>query len=122
MSPAVRSDDWRVRTLDRVRRLIAKSAPDATEEMKWKKPTNPAGVPVWSMHGMICTGESYKDKVKLTFAHGASLPDPQGLFNGNDKGHTRRSIDIREADKIDESAFTSLIRAAVAHNRAKAGP
>jgi hypothetical protein len=112
--------DWRISTLAKIRTLIKQAAPDAVEEMKWKKPSNPAGVPLWSLHGMICTGETYKDKVKLTFAYGASLADPHGLFNGNDKGQTRRSIDLREDHPLDEKAFTALVHAAVAHNQGKA--
>jgi hypothetical protein len=114
--------DWRDSTMRHIRTLITQAAPDVIEEMKWKKPSNPAGVPLWSLHGMICTGETYKDKVKLTFASGASLPDPHRLFNGNDTGKTRRSIDIRENHPLDDSAFTALVRAAVAHNQRKAKP
>jgi hypothetical protein len=116
---ADRQNDWRNITLQHVRILIRKAAPGAVEEMKWKKPSNPAGVPVWSHHGMICTGETYKEKVKLTFAHGASLPDPHRLFNGNDTGQTRRSIDLRENHHIDEAAFIELVRSAVSHNTGK---
>jgi hypothetical protein len=102
----------------RVRRLIHQADPAAVEELKWRKPSNPAGVPVWSHDGIICTGETYKDKVKLTFAKGASLPDPAGLFNDSLEGSTRRAIDIREGDKIDEKALAGLIRAAVRLNTA----
>ncbi|MEP6982449.1 MAG: DUF1801 domain-containing protein, partial [Sphingomicrobium sp.] len=91
--------------------------PDVVEEVKWRKPMNPAGVPVWSDHGMICTGESYKAAVKLTFARGAAIDDPSGLFNASLDGNTRRAIDFRQGDKIDEKAFKDLIRAAVSLNR-----
>ncbi len=108
--------DWRGETLARVRTLIKQADPDAVEEVKWRKPSNPAGVPVWSHDGIICTGETYKNKVKLTFARGAALLDPSGLFNSSLDGNTRRAIDIREGDKIDEKALQALIRAAVALN------
>ena len=111
--------DWRSATLDRVRHLIKQADPDAVEEVKWRKPSNPAGVPTWSHGGMICTGETYKDKVKLTFARGASLEDPSRLFNAGLDGGTRRAIDIRDGDEIDEAAFTALIREAVALNLSK---
>jgi hypothetical protein len=110
--------DWRGETLARVRRLIKQADPEVVEEWKW-------GIPVWSHAGIICTGETYKDKVKLTFAKGASLKDPTGLFNSSLEGNTRRAIDFHEGDKIDEKAFKALIRAAVALNTsvgAKAGP
>lgn len=113
--------DWRGETLERIRNLIQQTDPDVVEEVKWRKPSNPAGVPVWSQGGMICTGETYKDKVKLTFARGASLKDPSGLFNSGLDGGTRRAIDIREGDEIDEAAFTALIREAVALNLSKGG-
>jgi hypothetical protein len=109
--------DWRGETLARLRKLIKEADPDVVEEVKWRKPSNPAGVPVWSHDGMICTGETYRDKVKLTFAYGASLDDPSKLFNSSLDGNTRRAIDIREGEKIDEQAFTALVRAAVAFNR-----
>jgi hypothetical protein len=105
--------DWRGETLARVRVLIKQADPDVVEELKWAKPSNPGGVPVWSHAGIICTGETYKDKVKLTFAKGASLPDPAGLFNSSLEGNTRRAIDIHEGGQIDEEAFKALIRAAV---------
>jgi hypothetical protein len=89
------------------------------EAVKWKKPTKPAGVPVWSRGGIICTGETYRGKVKLTFARGALLPDPAGLFNGSLGGNTMRAIDITEGREIDEDAFTALVRAAIAHNEGK---
>lgn len=111
--------DWRSETLARVRKLIEEADPEAVEERKWRKPSNPAGVPTWSHAGLICTGETYRDKVKLTFAKGASLPDPAGLFNSGLDGGTRRAIDIREGETIDEEAFKALIRAAVALNLAK---
>jgi hypothetical protein len=111
--------DWRADTLDHIRRLIREAAPDAVEERKWKKPSNPAGVPTWSHGGIICTGETYKDKVKLTFARGASLADPARLFNAGLDGGTRRAIDIREGDRLDEPAFKALIKAAVAENLAR---
>jgi hypothetical protein len=111
--------DWRRETLARVRALIEEADPDVIEEAKWKKANNPAGVPTWSHDGIICTGETYKDKVKLTFAKGASLPDPARLFNAADTGATRRAIDIREGDKLNEKAFKALVKAAVALNGAK---
>jgi hypothetical protein len=108
--------DWRSEKLNHIRKLIHEADPDAVEEVKWRKPSNPAGVPTWSHAGLICTGETYKDKVKLTFAHGASLPDPSGLFNASLDAGTRRAIDLREDDEIDETAFKALIREAVARN------
>ena len=111
--------DWRGAALARMRRLIKDADPDVVEEVKWRKPSNPAGVPVWSHAGMICTGETYKDKIKLTFAQGASLPDPAKLFNSSLDGGTRRAIDIREDDAVDEKAFKELFRAAVALNLAR---
>ena len=111
--------DWRGETLARARKLIHDADPDVLEELKWRKPSNPAGVPVWSHAGMICTGETYKDKVKLTFANGASLPDPAGLFNSSLEGNTRRAIDIREGEELDAGAFIAIVRAAVALNLAK---
>src|SRR5919202_4929002 len=97
--------DWRGAVLARVRRLIRAADPDVVEEVKWRKPSNPAGVPVWSHGGIICTGETYKDKVKLTFALGASVPDPDKLFNASLDAGTRRAIDLREGHEIDETAF-----------------
>jgi hypothetical protein len=108
-------DDWRGRTLSRIRALIRQADPDAVEEWKWVKPTSP-GVPVWSHDGTICTGEVYKDKVKMTFAKGASLPDPSGLFNSSLGGNTRRAIDFHEGDEVDEEALKALVRAAVTRN------
>jgi hypothetical protein len=112
--------DWRSETLSRVRKLIRQADPEVSEEAKWRKPSNPNGVPTWEHAGIICTGETYKDKVKLTFARGASLEDPTRLFNSSLEGNTRRAIDIREGDEIDEQAFKALIRAAVALNVSKA--
>ena len=111
-------DDWRGTLLKRLRKLIQEADPEVIEEVKWRKPSNPSGVPAWSDHGMICTGETYKDKVKLTFARGAALDDPSHLFNSSLDGGTRRAIDIRQGDAIDEAAFKALIRAAAELNRA----
>jgi hypothetical protein len=108
--------NWQGETLSRIRRLIHEADPDGIEEVKWRKPTNPNGVPVWSHDGIICTGETYQDKLKLTFTNGASLDDPADLFNASLDGNERRAIDIYEGDDIDEEAFKSLIRAAVAQN------
>jgi len=108
--------DWRAETIARIRTLIQEADPDVIEEVKWRKPSNPAGVPVWSHDGIICTGETYKDKVKLTFAKGASLPDPTRLFNSSLEGNTRRAIDIFDGDKLNEKALKALVRAAVALN------
>ncbi|MHB1584200.1 MAG: DUF1801 domain-containing protein [Acidimicrobiales bacterium] len=110
--------DWRGRVLGDVRRIIREADPDVVEEWKWVKPTNP-GVPVWSHHGGICTGETYKSVVKLTFHQGASLADPTGLFNASLDGKVRRAIDIKEGDPLDEKALGDLVRAAVAFNVAK---
>jgi hypothetical protein len=110
---------WRAEVLARVRSLIKAADPDVVEEVKWRKPSNPSGVPVWSHHGIVCTGETYRDKVKLTFARGAALPDPAGLFNASLDAGTRRAIDIREGDEIDEQALRALVRAAIALNLAK---
>ena len=107
---------WRAETLAEVRRLIHEADPDIVEECKWIKPTNPLGVPVWSHAGIVCTGEAYKQVVKMTFAQGASLADSRGLFNSSLEGNTRRAIDFHEGDKIDETALKALIRAAVALN------
>jgi hypothetical protein len=107
--------DWRGKTLSRMRKLIKEADPDVVEEVKWVKPTNP-GVPTWSHDGIICTGETYKAVVKLTFAKGASLPDPAKLFNSSLEGNTRRAIDIHEGETVDAGAFKTLIRAAVAFN------
>src|SRR6267378_3313431 len=107
--------DWREETLLRMRKLIKKADPDVVEEWKWVKPTKP-GTPVWSHGGIICTGESYKNVVKLTFAKGASLKDPARIFNSSLDGNARRAIDIDEGEEVDESAFKALIRQAVAFN------
>ena len=113
--------DWRGKTLARVRSLIRQADPGVVEEVKWRKPSNGMrGVPVWSHGGIVCTGETYKNAVKLTFAKGASLTDPAGLFNASLAGNTRRAIDIREGEDIDAKAFTALIRAAVALNKSSA--
>ena len=111
-------DDWRGSTLSRIRNFIKQVDPDVVEDLKWRKPTNPAGVPVWSHDGLLCTGETYKDHVKVTFAKGASLKDPSRLFNASLEGNARRAIDVHEGEEIDEEAFKDLIRAAVALNRA----
>jgi hypothetical protein len=108
-------DDWRGETLSRMRKLIKQADPDVVEEVKWVKPTNP-GTPTWSHDGIICTGETYKSAVKLTFAKGASLKDPAKLFNASLGGNTRRAIDIHKGEKVDADAFKALIRAAVALN------
>jgi hypothetical protein len=107
-------DDWRGKTLSQVRALIKKADPEVVEEWKWR------GVPVWSHDGIICTGETYKSVVKLTFLKGASLEDPSGLFNSSLEGNARRAIDLHEGDEIDEGAFKALIRVAVALNRSSA--
>lgn len=109
-------DDWRGAALAQVRRLIREVDPDVVEEIKWVKPSNPAGVPTWSHGGIICTGEVYKAHVKLSFFSGASLEDPSGLFSSSLGGGTRRAIDLHEHTPLDEDAFRALIRAAVAHN------
>lgn len=108
--------DWRGETLARLRALIREADPRVVEAVKWAKPTTPSGVPIWEHEGIICTGEVYKDYVKLTFAQGAALADPGGLFNAGLGGGTRRAIDIREGGAIDSAAFKALIAAAVAHN------
>ena len=108
---------WRAETLAEVRRMIHEADPDIVEECKWIKPSNPSGVPVWSHAGIVCTGEAYKQVVKLTFAQGASLEDPRGLFNSSLEGNTRRAIDIREGELFDAEAFKALIQAAVAENQ-----
>ena len=108
--------DWRGETLARIRGLIKLADPEIVEEVKWRKPSNQSGVPVWSHAGIVCTGETYPDTVKLTFAKGASLADPSGLFNASLDAGTRRAIDIRESDSIDGEAFKALVRNAVALN------
>ena len=112
--------DWRGEMLARVRAIIRQADPDVVETVKWQKPSNPAGVPVWEHDGILCTGETYKAVVKLTFANGASLPDPTGLFNSCLEGNMRRAIDIHEGDRIDEKALKAMIRAAVELNSSKA--
>jgi hypothetical protein len=115
--------DWRGETLARVRALIREADPEIVEEVKWRKPSNAmSGVPVWSHAGIVCTGETYKNAVKLTFAKGAALEDPSGLFNASLEGNMRRAIDLHEGEKIDATAFKALIRAAVARNTAPRAP
>jgi hypothetical protein len=111
------SDDWQSATVERLRSLILGSEPEMVEEAKWRKASNPDGVPTFSCDGLVCTVETYRDKVKLTFARGASLDDPAGLFNASLDAGTRRAIDIREDEAIDDDAFVALIQEAVAHNR-----
>jgi hypothetical protein len=110
--------DWKAHTLSHIRELIVDADPSIVEEIKWRKPSNPDGVPVWSHGGIICTGETYKDKVKLTFMKGASLDDPKGLFNASLEGDARRAIDLFEDSQLDEAAFKDLVRAAVGLNDA----
>jgi hypothetical protein len=112
--------DWRGTMLARLRTLIKAADPDVVEEVKWRKPSNPSGVPTWSHAGIVCTGETYKDKVKLTFARGASLDDPSSLFNSSLDGGTRRAIDFHEGDAVDEEALKALIREAVLLNVSRA--
>ena len=112
--------DWRGETFRQLRALIHEADPKVVETLKWAKAANPSGVPVFEHDGILCTGESYKDKVKLTFAQGAALPDPAGLFNSSLDGNVRRAIDFKEGDQVNEKAFKALIRAAVAHNTARA--
>src|SRR4051794_10816474 len=111
--------DWRGETLAQLRRLIHEADPGVVEAVKWIKPTNPSGVPTWEHAGIICTGEVYKATVKLTFAQGAALTDPAGLFNAGFGGGTRRAIDVREGETIDPASFKALIKEAVAHNLSK---
>jgi len=111
------SDDWRTVMIERVRSLIMKAEPDMVEEAKWRKASNPDGVPTFSCAGLVCTVETYKDKVKLTFARGASLDDPAGLFNASLDAGTRRAIDLHEGDALDENDFVALVREAVDLNR-----
>jgi hypothetical protein len=113
--------DWRGETLSRLRALIHEADPEVEESVKWRKISNPLGVPVWEHAGIICTGELYRDKVKLTFAYGASLDDPAGLFNSSLDGNTRRAIDVTEGGALDAEAFKALIREAVALNVVKKG-
>lgn len=128
-SPAARIDaklaglgDWRGAALTRMRALIREADPEVVETVKWVKPSNPSGVPTWEHAGILCTGEVYKGYVKLTFANGAALEDPAGLFNAGLTGGTRRAIDIREGDTVDAAAFKALVREAVALNVAKKKP
>lgn len=114
--------DWRGETLAEARRIILKAAPGIVEEIKWVKPTNPSGVPVWSQEGIVCTGETYKAVVKLTFAQGAKLADPTGLFNASLEGGTRRAIDIREGEQLNAVALAALVKAAVSYNRSRSKP
>jgi hypothetical protein len=116
MKKPVKKTDWRGEILAKVRTIIKAADPAVIEDVKWRKPSNPAGVPVWEHDGLICTGETYKDKVKLTFARGAALKDPTGLFNSSLDGNVRRAIDIREGDKINEKALKALVREAVEMN------
>jgi hypothetical protein len=111
--------NWREDTLARMRALILEADPEMIEERKWRKPSNPAGVPVWSHHGIICTGETYKKAVKLTFARGADVPDPSRLFNAGREGNMRRAIDIAEGETVNAAAFKALVKAAVRINRAE---
>jgi len=115
------ASDWRHARLARIRALTLEADPAIVEENKWKKPTKPAGTPTWSCDGIICTGETYRDKIKLTFARGASLPDPARLFNASLDAGVRRAIDLHEHDELDEAAYVTLVRAAIAANRAKTG-
>lgn len=112
--------DWRGETLAQARRLILEADPEVVEAVKWRKPTNPAGVPVWERAGIVCTGDAFKDKVKLTFARGALLPDPTGLFNASLEGNAMRAVDIREGERIDGEALKAMVRAAVALNLSRA--
>ena len=119
--PKPKAGDWREATLDRIRELILEADPEMIEERKWRKPSNGmAGVPVWSHDGIVCTGEKYKNYVKMTFAKGAFVKDPSGLFNSSLEGNLRRAIDVHEADKLDEKALKALIRAAVGLNESSA--
>jgi hypothetical protein len=111
--------DWRGEMLARLRAVIKQADPEVVEECKWKKPSNPLGVPVWYHGGILCTGETYKSAVKLTFAQGAALDDPSGLFNSSLDGNVRRAIDFHEGDKVNEKALKALIHAAVALNTSK---
>jgi len=122
MSTTKAVGDWREETLARMRALILEADPGMIEERKWKKASNKmAGVPVWSHHGIVCTGETYRQYVKLTFAHGAGIPDPSRLFNASLEGGTRRAIDIHEGEKVNAGAFKALIKAAVAQNEGSKG-
>ncbi len=112
--------DWRVAAIAHIRELIRSADPEIVEEIKWRKPSNPDGVPVWSRGGIVCTGETYRNKIKLTFAQGARIDDPSGLFNSSLDGNLRRAIDIGKDDAIDPAAFIQLVRTAVAHNAGEA--
>ncbi|HUY86231.1 MAG TPA: DUF1801 domain-containing protein [Acidimicrobiales bacterium] len=120
LSVMTKNNDWRVATLFRLRTLIEQADPQVVEERKWIKPSNPDGVPTWSHDGIICTGETYKSHVKLTFAKGAHLKDPARLFNSSLEGNLRRAIDFQEGDKISEQAFKALIKEAVTLNKESA--
>ena len=121
MAPKPKVADWREQTLDRIRGLILEADPEMVEERKWRKPSNGmAGVPVWSHDGIVCTGETYKNAVKMTFAKGAALEDPAGLFNSSLDGNVRRAIDVHEGNTLDAKALKALIRAAVALNKSSA--
>ena len=111
------STDWRAQLVDRIRTLVVEAEPGVTEEAKWRKASNPDGVPTFSLDGLICTVETYQDKVKVTFARGASLDDPTGLFNASLAAGTRRAIDVLEGDDLDDDAFVALVREAAAANR-----
>ena len=117
MAKQIKKSDWREETLARMRALILEADPEMIEERKWAKASNPSGVPVWSHDGIVCTGETYTNAVKLTFARGASLPDPLHLFNSSLEGNTRRAIDIHEGETVNARAFKALVKAAVAQNR-----
>ena len=116
MKKPMKKADWRGEALAKVRKIIKQADPEVVEDVKWRKPSNPAGVPVWEHAGIICTGETYKTVVKLTFARGAALKDPAGLFNSSLDGNVRRAIDLREGDNINEKALKALVSAAVALN------
>ena len=118
-TPSARGD-WRMERLDEIRAHIRAAVPDVVEEAKWVKPTNPAGVPTWSHHGILCTGEIYKDKVKVTFAQGAALADPKAIFNASLDAGTRRAVDIAEGEKLDGPGFRALVKAAAQLNASKA--
>ncbi len=111
--------DWRGQTLSHLRALIHRALPQVVETVKWRKPTNPKGVPIWEVDGILCTGEVYKTYVKLTFMYGAALPDPAGVFNAGFAGGTRRAIDLKEGETVDEAAFIALMQGAAAYNTAK---
>jgi len=119
MKSRPKAADWRGGTLARMRALIKKVVPDVTEEVKWRKPTNPAGVPVWYHDGIICTGETYKTNVRLTFAKGALLKDPKRLFNASLEGNALRAIVLHEGDRVDEAAFKALVRSAASLNASR---